>query len=316
MAVPAPDCAPNPASNTVAADLTLAFTRERSRLWGLAYRMTGCAADADDIVQDTFAKALASGLSLPVVQWQGWLTQVTAHAAIDVLRRRRRRGYSGSWLPSPIETADAENTDPAQRYSQLESISFAFLMALEALSPRQRAVLLLREVFDHSAASAGDLLGMSEGNVRVTHMRARRILDAAQQQPAAAATTAEMQRALAELLRGLMTQDTAAVEALLARDARAVTDAGGEFNALARPMLGAARVARLLLRVSARRSPGSHFVPCTLNGEPALAIVYGKAERRQAPRAVMRCQLDASGRIRELHVVLATRKLSHVAFER
>ncbi|HYB99045.1 MAG TPA: sigma-70 family RNA polymerase sigma factor [Candidatus Limnocylindrales bacterium] len=312
----------SPASSQSAAEtserLAAVFESERARLWAIAYRMTGCAADADDIVQETFAKALAASATLAVEAWRGWLTRVAVNDAIDVLRRRRRRGYPGAWLPSPIESAaalaDSESAGPEQRYSLVESLSFAFLLALEALSPKQRAVLLLREVFDHPAASVAAMLGMTEGNVRITHLRARRLLDGYERERTTSHVRERTQQALGELLRGLLAQDAAAVEALLARDARALTDAGGEFNALARPMLGADRVARLLLRVAARRAPGSVVELRELNGEPALVIVYARTERRQAPRAVLRCELDGGGRIRAVHVVLATRKLRHVPF--
>ncbi len=123
-------------------------THERL-LWGLSYRLTGSAADADDIVQETFLRALKNTRLLPADAWRPWLVRVATNLGMDTLRRRRRRAYVGSWLPSPIGTEGeapmlpAPPADgPAERYEQLESVSFAFLLALEALTPRQRAVLL------------------------------------------------------------------------------------------------------------------------------------------------------------------------------
>jgi RNA polymerase sigma-70 factor (ECF subfamily) len=225
------------------------------------------------------------------------------------------------FLPSPIETGDetagVDTDSPEARYARLESVSFAFLLALEALSPRQRAVLLLRDVFDYSAREVGGALSMSEESVRVTHHRARRAMQAYDRHRCV--PTAELQertaKALGELLRCMLTQDVAAMEALLAEGVRTITDGGGEFNALHAPMLGPQRVATLHLRVAKRRSAGVRTVLRSINGLPALVIQYAVSERRQAPRTVLRCDVDAEGRITELHAVLATRKLTAVRFD-
>src|SRR3954469_9653521 len=120
--------------------------------------MTGVAADADELVQETFVRALEHPPAA-LRELRPWLTRVAMNLARDRLRRRRRESYVGPWLPSPVETGD-EGAPPAYeppeslgteaRYELLESVSFAFLLALEALGPRQRAVLLLRDVFDYS----------------------------------------------------------------------------------------------------------------------------------------------------------------------
>ncbi len=108
--------------------------------------------------------------------------RVATNLSLDLLRHRRRRSYQGSWLPSPIETTDEEEvfgaTSPSTEahYEWRKSLSFAFLMALDALTPRQRAVLLLRDVFDYSARAAAALLNLSEENIRITHLRARRAM--------------------------------------------------------------------------------------------------------------------------------------------
>ena len=302
-------------------DVSDLFRAHHRTLWGLCYRLTGCAADADDIVQETFARALKRPAAPGDPSWKPWLTRVATRLGIDVLRRRRRRGYVGSWLPSPIETADeptpAESTDsPETQYARLESVSFAFLLALEALSPRQRAVLLLRDVFDYSARDVADVLEMSEANVRITHHRARRVLQAYDQSrcPPTAARQEQTMRVLAEFVRCLVQQDAAGVEAVLADGVRTVTDAGGEYTALATPLFGRARVATLHLRVAARRAPGARTELRLVNGMPAVVIQYATAQRRQAPRAVLRCELDGDGRIAQVHVVLASRKLSGIRF--
>jgi RNA polymerase sigma factor (sigma-70 family) len=130
------------------------FRAHRGMVCGLSYRLTGCAADADDIVQETFVRAIHRDSPPNDESWAPWLVRVTTNLAIDVLCRRRRQTYTGSWLPSPIEAEPYDETPmskapggPETRYQLIESVSFAFLLALEALTPRQRAVLLLRDVF-------------------------------------------------------------------------------------------------------------------------------------------------------------------------
>ena len=137
---------------TTTADLGLTrklddlFHNHKKMLWGVSYRMTGCAADADDIVQETFARAAERSAPSDEHAWRPWLMRVATNLSLDLLRHRRRRSYQGSWLPSPVETTDEEaafdTTAPSTEahYEWRESLSFAFLLTLEALTPRQRAV--------------------------------------------------------------------------------------------------------------------------------------------------------------------------------
>ena len=130
------------------------FRAHERFIWGLCYRMAGNAADADDLAQETFVRAWERPPARTDEPWRPWLVRVAMNLSRDLLRRRKRRGYEGPWLPSPIETGDEftppsyepvdEEGNPAARYDMLESASFAFLLALEALTPAQRAVLLLR----------------------------------------------------------------------------------------------------------------------------------------------------------------------------
>ncbi|HKX28697.1 MAG TPA: sigma-70 family RNA polymerase sigma factor, partial [Blastocatellia bacterium] len=163
-----------------------AFKEHERFLWGLCYRLTGNAADADDLVQETFIRALKSPPARTDEPWRPWLVRVAINLGRDLLRQRKRRGYDGPWLPSPIEAgAEAlesevgpsdERGDPAARYDLLESVSFAFLLALEALTPTHRAVLLLRDVFDYSVKESASALEITEQNVKTTLHRARRIM--------------------------------------------------------------------------------------------------------------------------------------------
>ena len=127
-------------------DLTPILEPHRRTLWGLCYRLTGCAADADDLVQQTFLRAIERPPGQPPADWKPWLVRVAARLGIDTLRRRRRRGYVGVWLPSPIETepftdAAAADSDVANHYELRESVSFAFLLALDAISGDLRRTL-------------------------------------------------------------------------------------------------------------------------------------------------------------------------------
>ncbi|HXZ85653.1 MAG TPA: sigma-70 family RNA polymerase sigma factor, partial [Myxococcota bacterium] len=161
--------------------LERAFADERRLLFGLCYRMTGSAADAEDIVQETFARALAHPPPRSDAPWRPWLVRVALNLARDELRRRKRRSYHGPWLPEPVDDAELglgahEPASTTGRYELVESVSFAFLLALEALSPAQRAVLLLRDVFEYSSAEAAAALELSDANARVLLHRARRAM--------------------------------------------------------------------------------------------------------------------------------------------
>lgn len=130
------------------------FAAQQQKLWGLAYRMTGSVEDAEDVVQETFATLLQSKPTRNQGELAYWLVRVATNLSIDALRRRKRRSYKGPWLPAPSEVPNAivldertsDDSNPELRYSQKESATLAFLIALEALGPRQRAVFLLREV--------------------------------------------------------------------------------------------------------------------------------------------------------------------------
>jgi len=308
---------------TPTTDFAALFVAERPVLWGICYRMTGNAADADELVQETFARALAQPPARTDAPWRPWLVRVAMNLARDHLRRRRRSPYRGPWLPSPIEAGDAlpayeipaERGSPTEgRYELLESVSFAFLLALEVLTPAQRAVLLLRDVFDYSVRETAVALDVSEPNVKTTHHRARRAMAAYDRDRCAptAERRARTQEALERLLSALMADDVPALEALLAADVRSVTD-GGEYAAAHRPVLGRTRVVKLLRGLI--RKGGAHAFPAlrTLNGLPALVIAFAPLGPRFAPRGVMRCEVDAAGRITALHGVYASRKLTGVA---
>lgn len=289
--------------------------REHERfLWGLSFRMTGCAADADDIVQETFARALASPPARTDEPWRPWLARVALNLARDTLRRRKRDGYVGPWLPSPVPANEIgdEGTSPDARYERAESVSFAFLLALESLSPRERAVLLLRDVFDYSVREAADLLHVTETNAKVLHHRARKALvpydETREARAARAGLSAE---ALRKFLVALATRDGAALEATLAESARAMTDGGGEFFAARNVVRGRANVAKLFLGIS-RRYADIRTTFAEYGGLPSIVTDLPTRTAREAPRTVIACEVDDAGLITAVYTVSASRKLTRV----
>lgn len=308
-----------------------AFAAHERFLWSLCYRMTGSAADADDLVQETFTRALDRPPERMDEPLRPWLACVALNLARDLLRQRRRRGYVGPWLPSPIETGDADppSHEPVLcddhgrpittegRYDLIESVSFAFLLALEALTPRQRAVLLLRDVFDYSVQQTADALDISPDNVKTTHLRARRAMRSYDR--SRVSLTAELQRrtraALERFGRAIAAQDGAALEAILAEDIRMLSDGGGEYSSARVPVVGRARVARMWLSLAARRGPEARTRMLVVNGLPAIVSEGTPPRRTDAPRTVITCDVDARGRIRTLYAIVASRKLTAL-FER
>jgi RNA polymerase sigma-70 factor (ECF subfamily) len=308
-----------------AAALAEAAFRDHERyLWSLLFRMTGCAAEADDLVQETFVRALERPPADRAAPLRPWLVRVAMNLARDVLRRRRRAGYVGPWLPSPVdaertlpsyEVADRDGLTTEGRYDLIESVSFAFLLALEALTPSQRAVLLLRDVFDYSASEAAHALGMTDANVRTTHHRARNAMAAYEKRRVRPDADAKERTrdALSRLVGSLFTGDVATVEALLAADVRELSDGGGEFLAARNPILGPNRVARYLLGIRPGAEVPARSTVRELNGLPALVLEldWGAPDRR-ASRVVLACDVRPDGRIAALYTVLASRKLTHV----
>ena len=302
--------------------LTGEWERHRRALWGLSYRMTGVAADADDVVQETFMRAMRDppDRDRPVGPW---LTKVAVNVARDLLRARKKRGYAGPWLPSPLASDDpqgedasarATDEDPESRYGLLESTSFAFLLALEKLTPMQRAVLVLRDVIDYSVRETAEAVGSSEGAVKVAHLRARRAMagyEGARVEMGGKAREDHLvmlQRFLAAVGAG----DAAAVEALLADDVVVLSDGGGEFKAALRPIRGPADAAAFVIGVARKRPPPGGFAFGVYNGLPGLVVDAGRNGNRWAPTIFTQCALDGAGRIRAVYIVLTTRKLARM----
>jgi RNA polymerase sigma-70 factor (ECF subfamily) len=312
-----------PCKDSPAPDAALArlFDAQRRSLWALAYRLTGSAEDAEDVVQEAFVRLLSDPPDAPFDELGRWLARVVTNLGLDSLRRRRRRPYVGPWLPSPLPTSETDPLeelvssvpDPERRYEIAESVSLAFLLALEALSPRQRAVLLFRDVLGYSARETAERVGATEGSVRVAHLRARRALEpyeAARSVPTPD-LVARHRSVLEQFLASLLAQDARALEALLADAVETRTDAAGEYTALAVPLAGRSRVARLyLVAARNRQEVGLRTELRVVNGLPAAWLTLAHPVRNQAPRTLIQLELDAEDRIHRIHTVLASRKLA------
>ncbi len=295
------------------------YEADRRALWGLCYRMTGSAADADDIVQETFVRAIQRPPRRTNESLRPWLMRVATNLSLDHLRRRKRRDYRGPWLPSPLPTDEMETAitapvsdSPAARYDLRESVSFAFLLALEALTPMQRAVLLLRDVLDYSTEETAAALHLSEANVKVHLHRARRRLDTYDKERfkpdslRAAATQEAIERFLSCLNRG----DVECLEKLLTEDAVSLSDGGGKVYAALNPIYGRSKVARLIAGLNEKLKLHLRIAFRNLNGLPALVVEHPAAPDGIAPLFTMHFEIDSEGKIRRLSTVLAPDKLT------
>lgn len=297
------------------------FRAHERFLWGLCYRLTGSAADADDLVQETFVRAMKHPPARADEPWRPWLVRVAVNLGRDLLRRRRRQAYEGMWLPAPLETGDEaalpsyeppdEQGNPATRYDMLESVSFAFLLALEALTPMQRAVLLLRDVFDYSVRETAQALGMTEANVKTTHARARRAMQSYEQGRCVPTRSLQerTRQALERFLQCLRSNDVSGIEALLASDARALSDGGGEFFAARVPIVGREKLATFFSKGVKYLGERGRIELRMLNGLPALVTENPVAPPGYAPRTALLFEVDGEGRLTRFYSILATRKL-------
>jgi len=244
-----------------------------------------------------------------------WTVRVATNLCRDHLRRRKRETYLGPWLPSPLETEGmAFTSHPEARYGELESVSVAFLMALEVLGATQRAVVILRDVLGYSVRDVAEVLSLGESNVKTTHHRARAAL-AGYDRSRLPLTPVMQERtcaALEALMAALVVGDVAALEALLSDDVRTLHDSAGEYLAARVPVVGKTRVIKLHLKMRRPELPAL-FVR-QLNGLSGLVAQYATAPENVAPRCTFGIAIDGEGRISRILSTVAHRKLSHVRF--
>jgi RNA polymerase sigma-70 factor (TIGR02957 family) len=276
--------------------------------FALAYRMLGSVSEAEDVVQEALLRvhqALEAGEQ--IASPGAFVATVTTRLAINELRsaRARRERYVGEWLPEPIITDGRD--DPAQQAEMADSLSLAMLVLLETLSPEQRAVLLLHDVFDYGYREVAAIVGKSEGNVRLLATRARRHVE--QRRPRFQ-TSREQQQELAALFFAAAEQgDLAGLEALLAHDVQLTGDGGGKVPALVHPLRGRTNVARTLINslMFNSRIPGVSLRPVEVNGGPGA--LYLDAQQRLI--AVMALDI-ADGQIRSISSIVNPDKLMHL----
>ena len=254
------------------------YTEYRPLMFSIAYRMSGSVSDAEDIVQDAFlrlTRALRDGASITAPK--AYLATVTTRLAISHLRsaRVRREAYVGSWLPEPLvvdEVAAAAAPDPAERAEMSDSLSMAFLVLLESLSPTERAVFLLHEVFGYDYKEIAEITGKSEPNCRQIFARARHHID--EGKPRFEASREQRDEVARRFFDAASGGDLNGLLELLATDVVMVGDGGGKGRALTEPMHGPERIARFLLGLFRRaEKDGTHTVPAVVNGQPG-AVAY------------------------------------------
>ena len=241
------------------------FVDHRSLLFTVAYEMLGSAADAEDVVQEVWLR-WADGDRGDVLDPRAYLVRITTRLALNKLRgnARRREDYVGSWLPEPLLTAP----DVAHDVELADSVSTAMLLVLETLPPTERAVFVLREVFDVSYAEIAEAVDKSEPAVRQVASRAR--AHVAERRPRASVTALERDAVIERFRTATRTGDLQALMDVLAPDVVLMTDGGGKVKAALNPILGREKVLRFLTAVSPE---ALELEPVWLNGSPAIQLV-------------------------------------------
>jgi RNA polymerase sigma-70 factor (ECF subfamily) len=283
------------------------YSEFRPLMFSIAYRMTGSISDAEDIVQEAFLRltqALRDGASIDSPK--AFLATVTTRLAISHLRsaRVRRESYVGAWLPEPLVTST--EPDPAEAAEMSDSLSMAFLVLLESLSPTERAVFLLHEVFGYDYADIAEITGKTEPNCRQILARARRHVD--QGRPRFSASREQRDEVARRFFAAAAGGDLPGLLDVLAPDVVVVGDGGGKAWALAQPLAGRERVARFMLGLSRRgQKEGAYTEAAWVNGQPG-AIGYD-AEGRVLNVFVLDI---AGGVVQAIRSVVNPDKLQHL----
>jgi RNA polymerase sigma-70 factor, ECF subfamily len=283
---------------------TEAFLAHRSLLFTVAYEMLGSAADAEDVLQETWLRW--AGVDLAGVRdFRAYLVRIAARQALARLRAlgRRKESYVGPWLPEPLLTAP----DVADDLELAESVSMAMLLVLETLTPTERAVFVLREVFDVGYDEIAEAVDKSPAAVRQIAHRAREHVAA--RRPRGAVSAGQTRAALDAFKRAAETGDLQALLDILAPDVVLLGDGGGVKQAVPRPVVGADKVARLLAIGLGRLDGATSLHPAQVNGYPALILrVNGEID------AVVAVRID-DGLVSGLYSVRNPEKLSHLERE-
>lgn len=291
-----------------------AVVGERRQLMNLAYRLLGSLAEAEDAVQEAYARwyALSPRGRAEVRSPGAWLTTVTSRICLDVLgsARVRRERYVGQWIPEPlpdrsewtggrVDGGGAEPVDPADRITLDESVNMAFLVVLESMTPAERVAFILHDVFRYPFNEVAEIVGRTSAASRQLAASARRRIASAQAPPAPAAGRASLVRDFKEAWEA---KDIKALVGLLDPDATMTADGGGMVGAVLRPVEGSARIARYLIAI-ADKAPGLILLERTVNGLPGLVA-------QQAGSTVTVAAIDvAGGRVTRIWAVRNPEKL-------
>jgi RNA polymerase sigma-70 factor (TIGR02957 family) len=280
----------------------------RPRGFAVAYRMLGSVSEAEDIVQEGLLRLhLALQQGERIESPRAYLSTVVTRLCIDQLRsaRVRRESYVGEWLPEPL--VDDGRSDPADHAELADSLSLAFLVLLESLTPEQRAAFLLREVFDYPYAEIAAIIGTGEDNARQLVARARRHVEA--RRPRFEASQERREQLASSFLAAVSNGDLQALEELLAHDIVLHGDGGGRVPAITRPVHGRTRVARALLSWMRAGEPfGGRFLrQVQVNGQPGAMV----SDAAGALIAVAVLDI-ADGQVQAVHSIANPDKLRHL----
>lgn len=264
---------------------TADFTQvDRRFLWGLAYRMTGSAADADDIAQEALVRLAVKPPADTAQSVMPWLTRVTVNLSKDVLRARKR-SYVGPWLPPPAldETLEALDFAPSaeSQFTKREEALYAYLVALEVLTARERAVTILLDCCDYSIREVASALGITESNVKVLHHRSAKKLSTTRTSRVVRSRDEPSFAVVERFVAALTMADVALVESLLADGIVLLSDGGGEHHAARVPVVGPSKVAKVYVNVAKQNlltlaSAESHF--CVLGGMAAFVLTWRRTD--------------------------------------
>lgn len=279
------------------------FENERGHLFAVAYRMLGSAAEAEDVLQEAFVRYVEADAK--VESARAYLTTVVVRLCLDQLKsaRKRRETYVGPWLPEPLVSSHEPVPGPDARAELAESLSIAFLVLLERLSPLERAAFLLREVFDQPFEQVASVLGTTEVACRQLVARARAHVD--ESRPRYTASTEKKQQLLSAFLSACASADATALGSLLAKDAVVRSDGGGKAHAALKPVLGRERVVRFILGIVKKAPPDGAVALAWVNGEPGLVLSDGSG-----PATVVTLSISDE-HITDVWIVVNPDKLGH-----
>lgn len=254
------------------------FERHRPRLFALAYRMFGSAAEAEDAVQETYLRWDASNRA-EIRSAEAWLTTILVNLCRSWLdsARARREMYVGPWLPEPVPTAHGE-LGPLESAEQRELVSLAFLTLAERLSPTERAVFVLREAFGYAHREIADMLGLTEANSQQVYRRAAHRVQ--EERPRFEPAPAHARELVEKFLNAAQSGDLAALESMFTADIVALADGGAKVNAAKRPIVGAEKVARYLVGLFSKIPTVAATVAIGIeevNAAPAFVVRDGEA---------------------------------------